>query len=94
MESVGSRELKNRLGKYLRLVRQGETIVITDRGEPVAELRPLEPARSDLTKKLQRLVARGSISLPKRDIRSVRPPLRLPGVSLSDAIAEDREDRF
>jgi prevent-host-death family protein len=42
--TVGARELKTRLGGYLQKVRQGRTLVITDRGEPVAELRPLHAA--------------------------------------------------
>ena len=40
MKSVGSRELKNRLGRYLGLVRRGETIMVTDRGKTVAHLTP------------------------------------------------------
>jgi antitoxin (DNA-binding transcriptional repressor) of toxin-antitoxin stability system len=40
MKTVGIRELKNRLSEYIRLVRTGETILVTDRGEVVAELRP------------------------------------------------------
>jgi hypothetical protein len=32
----GVRELKTRLGSYLREVRRGQTIVVTDRGEPGA----------------------------------------------------------
>jgi antitoxin (DNA-binding transcriptional repressor) of toxin-antitoxin stability system len=40
MHAVGIRELKNRLSHYLRLVRQGEEIEITDRGEVVASLGP------------------------------------------------------
>src|SRR5260370_40254318 len=43
---VGSRELKTRLGTYLNRVRRGETILVTDRNEPVAELRPV-PGASD-----------------------------------------------
>ena len=39
MISVGIRELKNRLSEYLRMVRRGEEISVTDRGEAVAELR-------------------------------------------------------
>ena len=39
MKAVGVRELKNRLSEYLRLVRTGEPILVTDRGEVVAELR-------------------------------------------------------
>jgi antitoxin (DNA-binding transcriptional repressor) of toxin-antitoxin stability system len=40
MKSVGVRELKNRLSKYLRDVRAGERVLVTDRGEVVAELGP------------------------------------------------------
>ena len=43
MKTVGSRELKNRLGRYLRLVRRGETILVTDRGKPVAHIVPPSP---------------------------------------------------
>ena len=38
MKSVGVRELKNRLSEYLRLVRAGEEILVTDRDEAVAQL--------------------------------------------------------
>ncbi len=39
MRIVGVRELKNRLSEYLRLVSAGEEILVTVRGEVVAELR-------------------------------------------------------
>ena len=39
MTTVDIRELKNRLSEYLRMVRRGEAILVTDRGEVVAELR-------------------------------------------------------
>lgn len=38
MKSVGLRELKNRLSEYVREVRSGEEVLVTDRGEVVAEL--------------------------------------------------------
>jgi antitoxin (DNA-binding transcriptional repressor) of toxin-antitoxin stability system len=40
MREVGIRELKNRLSEYVRLVRNGEVLMVTDRGQVVAELRP------------------------------------------------------
>jgi prevent-host-death family protein len=40
MKSVGLRELKNRLSEYVRQVRSGEGVLVTDRGEVVAELLP------------------------------------------------------
>ena len=41
MTKVGTAELKNRLSHYLRQVRQGETVVVMDRNEPVARLEPI-----------------------------------------------------
>ncbi len=46
MKTVGVRELKNSLSEYLRRVRSGESVLVTDRGEIVAELAP--PGRSAL----------------------------------------------
>ena len=40
MKTVGLRELKNRLAEYVREVRSGEGVLVTDRGEVVAELVP------------------------------------------------------
>ena len=40
MRTVGIRELKDRLSEYLRRVRDGESVLVTDRGEVVAELTP------------------------------------------------------
>lgn len=39
MVTVGIRELKNRLSEHLRMIRDGEEILVTDRGKVVAELR-------------------------------------------------------
>ena len=40
MKTVGLRELKNRLSEYVREVRSGGNVLVTDRGELVAELVP------------------------------------------------------
>ena len=39
-KAVGVKQLKAKLSEYLRLVKSGETILVTDRDEVVAELRP------------------------------------------------------
>jgi antitoxin (DNA-binding transcriptional repressor) of toxin-antitoxin stability system len=38
MKTVGVRELKNRLSEYLRDVRGGDAVLVTDRGEVIAEI--------------------------------------------------------
>src|SRR5262245_43343606 len=89
---VGARELKVRLGSYLRRVRQGETLIVTDRGRPVAELRPM-PGRRDAI--LARLEAEGTVRRPtKRALSAFRPIALEKGGSLSSAVLEDRDDRF
>ena len=40
MKTIGIRELKNRLSEFVREVRSGEAVLVTDRGEVVAELVP------------------------------------------------------
>jgi prevent-host-death family protein len=60
MRTVSSRELKNRLGRYLGLVGKGETILVTGRGKPVALLVPHGPIRAEpveLEEVLQQLEA-------------------------------------
>jgi prevent-host-death family protein len=90
---VGSRELKTRLGTYLQRVREGATLVVTDRGEPVAELRPLQGDES-LPPALLKLSARGGVTLPTRGALAAFRPIRSRGRSISEAVREDREDRF
>jgi len=90
---VGARELKTRLGTYLQRVREGRTLVVTDRGEPVAELRPLSSDGS-LPSALLKLSTKGTLTLPTRDCLPAFRPIRSRGASVADAVSEDREDRF
>lgn len=93
-KAVGVRELKTRLGSYLREVRRGQTIVVTDRGEPVAELRPIAVVKSGAGAELDRLVALGRLTRPSKAPLAPFRPIRRKGLRLSDAIVEDRRDRF
>lgn len=62
MTSVGVRALRQRASELLRLVEQGETVEITDRGRPVALLTPLPEGRP-----LDRLRAAGEIDSATED---------------------------
>ena len=54
--TAGIRELKNHLSAYLRKVKAGETITITDRGTPVGRIVPAgEKNERTLGEKLQAL---------------------------------------
>jgi prevent-host-death family protein len=90
--SVGIRELKNRLPEYVRDVRKGVEIIVTDRGRPVAVLSPLDDAadHASLAARLAAVAARGAISTPTAD-RTRRPRrIRAAGPPLSRQILDDR----
>ncbi len=91
---VGARELKTRLGTYLRRARDGQRIVVTERGTPVAELRGLGADAESLEGRLERLEAVGLVSRPSG--RALAPFRRVKsrGASVSQAVIDDREDRF
>lgn len=96
-KKVGSRELKTRLGTYLRLVKQGASFVVTDRGRPVAELRPLPVDEHALGDRLYELAAAGVIGqeiAERRSLEPFRPVATSASPQGSAAILEDREDRF
>ena len=90
---VGARELKVRLGTYLRQVRQGRTLLVTDRGRPVAELRPMSPA-GGTDAILAQLEANGVITRPTKKRLTPFRPLEGRGAALSTAVLQDRDDRF
>ena len=94
MMNVGARELKTRLGTYLRRVREGSVILVTERGRPVAELRPLPKAATEEEEKLRELAARGLVTLGTGRLAQSAEPVPVRGGSIADTIVEDREDRF
>lgn len=77
MKTVGIRDLKNRLSEYLRQVRLGEGVLVTDRGEVVAELLPPGQLQGDpsVPAGLLSLAKRGLLTLGAPSSRHLYPPL-------------------
>lgn len=90
METVSVRELRQHLSRYLRRVKAGERLVVTERNRPVAVLAPL-PEEEDL---LECLIATGEATRPAGDLLDVEPLPPIGPPSLSDVLEEMREDRF
>lgn len=65
MKTVGLRELKNRLSEYVRQARSGHAVVVTDRGQVVAELRSpgQVPPGTNVDQVVVKLVNRGILIL-------------------------------
>jgi prevent-host-death family protein len=71
-KTVGVRELRQNLSVYLVRVKKGQVLTVTEHGQAVAELRPL-PQEDHL----QRLLADGRVTPPKRSPADLPRPLRL-----------------
>lgn len=97
MKTVGLRELKNRLSEYVRHVRNGETVTVTDRGEVVAELVP--PRRQEgIPPGLEEMARRGDIRLgqplspeQRAQLYRIMPPVG--GESVAETLDWLRGDR-
>lgn len=86
---VGVRELRQNLSVYLRRVKAGESLDVTERGRTVARLAPLPP---DALSPLDRLVAEGRARRARTNVRDLPPPLRRPGRPLTDIVREMRDE--
>jgi prevent-host-death family protein len=93
-KTVEARELKTRLGAYLRAVQKGETIVVTERGRPVAELRPLGQEGGGEAAQLEVLATLGLVTRGKGGALPAFKARKHAGTPLSKTIAEGREDRM
>lgn len=85
---------KNQLSKLLRCVQQGESVLITDRRQPVAQLVPVDQP----DKVMAGLVSQGRLMPRKGPPLDPRKLFALPGpklpeqASLSRAVAEERRE--
>ncbi len=86
-------EAKNKLSALIDRVQAGESIVILERGKPVARLEPIVE-QADPTGRLRRLERAGLVKIgtgapPIELLRTPGPKLE-PGFSLVDAVIEER----
>lgn len=82
---VGIRELRAQLSRYLDQVREGEEIVVTDRGNPIARISPAN-GRS----RIDELIAAGVLTPPvNKGPRTVPKPIKIKG-GISDLVDEQR----
>lgn len=86
---VGTRELKNKLSEYMRRVKAGETITVTEHGKTIGQI---VPVKTTLEERLQGMVAAGQaewngLKIKPYQARAVNKGDR----QLSDLVVEDRE---
>lgn len=84
MIEVGVRELRNNLSRYLSSVREGEEVIVTDRGNAIARVLPVGAENV-----LDRLIAEGVVTRAPLPKRGAGVPIKTTG-TVSDLIADQR----
>jgi len=88
-DHVGVRELRQNLSVYQRRVKNGETLQVTERGQPVAELRPRQ---SRSVSRIEQMIADGRIRPATLRPRDIPAPQELPGRPLNEILREMRDE--
>jgi prevent-host-death family protein len=92
---MGLREANQSFSKAIKAVKEGKEVVLTERGKPIAVIKPL--AKEDnLETTVQRLEAEGLLRpalkrgpLPKPTWK----PVRVKGKLMSQTVSDEREER-
>lgn len=93
MASTGVRQLKAQLSAYLKRVRGGEVVQITDRGQLIAEIVPADWRQSlRLSPEAAALVRRGTLrpAIAELDPSTLRPVVKFPTGTAQAWLDEDR----
>lgn len=86
---VGVRELKARLSEYLREIKAGNTIIITEHGRPVGRL---IPSVQPLAERVEAMRRAGLLTWNGKKLPAGRPVAALSRQqSLADLISDGRE---
>lgn len=96
MKTATLTETKNNLSGLIDQVRHGETILVLDRGRPVARIESAVTETAEAEGRLARLerggvVSRATSPTPRELLRQ-DPPAARPGASVLAALLEERED--
>jgi prevent-host-death family protein len=92
MKTVNISDLKAKLSAHLRIVRNGEEVLVCDRNKPVARIVPVQ---LDKDEQRRRLIARGVLIPPRKRRPKSMPWPRPTGKKIPDEVIEQvwREER-
>ncbi len=86
---VGIRELKAQLSAYLRQVKGGATVIVTERGAPIGRIVPISQSTED---QLEALSEAGLIAWNGQKLQPLAPVAQAKGDrTVADLLLEDRE---
>lgn len=93
MIKVGLREANIHFSKYIQMVKQGKEIIVTDRGTPIAAIRPILQGKASPEERIAEMEKQGLLKRPARKAFAFRKLIRVPGKPISQALMEERDER-
>ena len=91
MQTAGIKEFKNKLSHYLSFVKNGEDVLISERGKVIARVVKEEPQNISLRQALHPLIMRGLITFPAKELnRDIPEPIKVLGKPVSEMVIEGR----
>ena len=91
--SVGIRDAKMHLSKYIKMVQQGAEVIITDRGRPVGKIIPIQTRELPLDERIKRLEDQGLVDpIGGKGLVKIPPPIPVPDDIAQKMLQEDRND--
>jgi len=91
MLTAGIKEFKNKLSHYLSFVKEGEDVLIAERGKVIARVIKEEPDNTSLRQILQPLIMKGVVAAPKKKLNKEIPkPVKVSGKPVSEMVIEGR----
>jgi prevent-host-death family protein len=89
---VGVREAKISLSKLLKMVKNGNEVILTDRGRPVGKIVPLEEESLPLEVRIKRLEEQGVLGTGVEKMQGeIPPPIPLQNGIAQQLLQEDRD---
>jgi prevent-host-death family protein len=92
---LGLREANQKFSKAIKAVKAGKEVVLTERGKPIAVIKPLE-RKENPEAIIRRLETEGLLrpALKRGPLPAPRwKPVRIKGKPLSQTISEERDER-
>ncbi len=90
---VGIRDAKIHLSKFLKIVQQGNEVILTDRGRPVGKIVPIQAKELPISARLKKLEDKGLLEvLPGNFKKKVPSPIPVHDNIAQSFLKEDRKN--
>ncbi|MFV1951643.1 MAG: type II toxin-antitoxin system Phd/YefM family antitoxin [Nitrospinota bacterium] len=91
---IGLREANLHFSKYMKIVKEGKEVVVTDRGTPIAVIKPLLQEEDSPENRIKLLEEQGVLRQATSGKFPIHKLITIGGKPISEIVIEERENRF